>query len=66
MERITVMEAAKIMGKDPMFVRRGLIAGKLPFGIAQKGRGNRYSYYINPKQFFEYVGIENESSLISR
>lgn len=28
----------------------------LPFGTAQIISGNKYTYYINPKKFYEYIG----------
>lgn len=63
--KISVKEAAKIMGKSEQFVRVGLQRGLLPFGTAMKmGRNSTvYTYYISPKLFEEYVGeyeIEEE------
>lgn len=55
--QISVKEAAEVMGKCQQFVRVGLQRGLLPFGTAVKVR-NRYNYYISPKLFHEYVGIE--------
>lgn len=57
---ITVKEAAKIMGKSQQFVRVGLQRGLLPFGTAFK-MSNKYSYYISPKKFYEYVGYTPEN-----
>lgn len=55
---VPVNEAAKIMHKDPMFVRIGLQNGTLPFGVAfKKSKNNeQYDYYISPKLFYEYTG----------
>lgn len=58
MRKITVKEAAQILGMSEMFVRIGLQRGKLPIGTAIKLNGNRYTYYINPKQLAEYSGAE--------
>lgn len=58
MKRITVKDAARLMGVSEMFVRIGLQRGRLPIGTAMKMNGNRYTYYINPKQFEEYTGID--------
>ena len=58
MRKITVKEAAQILGTSEMFVRIGLQRGKLPIGTAIKLNGNRYTYYINPKQLAEYSGAE--------
>lgn len=55
-ERIKVKDVAKIMGKDEMFVRIGLQRGILPFGVAIK-TSSKYSYYINPVQLEEYLGM---------
>ena len=54
---LTVSEAARVMGKSNQFIRLGLQTGKLPFGVAIK-TSTKYSYYINPDQFWEYVGGE--------
>jgi seryl-tRNA synthetase len=54
---MTVKEAAKIMGKSQQFIRVGLQRNLLPFGVAFK-MSNKYSYYISPKKFYEYVGGE--------
>ena len=51
-----VTEAARIMGKDPQFVRIGLQRGLLPFGWAIKISPKRYSYFISEKLFAEFVG----------
>lgn len=60
-KRITVNEAAKIMGKAPHFIRLCLRDGTLPFGIAKKAEGSsRWNYYISPKLFYDYVGEYEE------
>lgn len=56
-KKITVLEAAKLMGCDPQFVRIGLQQGILPIGSAVKVGQKQYSYYISPKLFYEYTGI---------
>ena len=58
--KITVKEAARLMGKSEMFVRMGLRNGTFKFGIAQKmPNSSKYTYYICPKQFYEYLGINS-------
>ena len=65
---VPVMEAAKIYGKDPSWVRAGIICGWLPIGIATR-RGKqvttieemnssygRINYYISPKLLYEHTG----------
>lgn len=51
-------DAAKIMGKDVMFVRMGLRQKTLPFGHAVLTQTNpdRWSYHISRKKFVEYMG----------
>lgn len=45
------------MQKDEQFVRIALQRGLFPFGIAFKKDGNeKWSYYVNQKQFYEYTG----------
>lgn len=54
---VPIAVACKVMGKDPTYIRQGLIKGVLPFGYAFKKDGStRYSYYISPKQFYECTG----------
>lgn len=56
--RIGTRRAAQCLGKSEQFVRIGLQRGILPFGSAVPMSGKRYSYYINPSRFREYVGVE--------
>lgn len=68
MQKITVKEAAKMYGKDPAWVRAGIIAGWLPIGYATRngqrvtdlkelnGRKGRINYYISPKKLKEDIG----------
>ena len=52
---LSIHEAAEIMGKSDQFVRIGLQRGILTFGSAVK-LSTRWTYYISPSRFFEYVG----------
>ncbi len=62
-KNISVREVARIMGKHEQFVRIGLQNGTLPFGVAIKQPNKtKYSYYISPKLFFEYVGTNGLQS----
>lgn len=54
MKKLTVKQAAKIMGVSPQFIRIGLQTGRLPFGTAVK-MSSRWTYYINKKEFFAYI-----------
>lgn len=57
--RLTVKEAAVLMGVSEQFIRIGLQQSKLPFGVAVK-TSSRWSYYINTTQFLRYIGAEIE------
>lgn len=56
---VPIAVVAKIMRKDPMFVRIGLQNGKLPFGVAFKKSetSGQYDYYVSPKLLFDYTGF---------
>lgn len=64
---VPVSVAAKVYGKDPCWVRAGLITGYLPIGTAtrngqkvtdlsQQCHGSRINYYISPKLLYEHTG----------
>ena len=67
---VPVAVAARVYGKDPAWIRAGIISGWLPIGTAtRKGRviedleecNSRYgriNYYISPKKLFEETGYE--------
>lgn len=52
--KISVKEAASLMGKSIQFVRVGLQNGRFPFGSAVK-LSSRWSYHISPNLFYEYI-----------
>lgn len=52
-KKLTVPEAAAIMGVTPQFLRMGLRHGKFPFGTAVKF--SQWSYYINAERFYAYM-----------
>lgn len=56
-KKITIKEASSLMNKSQQFIRVGLQKGLLPFGTAVK-LSSRWSYYISPKLFYEYIGKE--------
>ena len=66
-KNISILEAARIMGKSPMFVRIGLRNGKLPFGTAFKTDedNTQYDYYISPKLLSEYTGYNEDENIIA-
>lgn len=57
-KNISVKEAAEHLGKSQQFVRIGLQRNLLPFGSAVK-MSSRWTYYISPVKFYEYVGQES-------
>lgn len=55
-ETLKVEEAAKLMHKNPCFVRQGLQDKRFGFGSAVFHNG-RWNYYINKRKFLEETGI---------
>lgn len=67
---VPVAIAAQIYGKDPCWIRAGLISGWLDIGFATRNgkkvteiaqmdsRKGRINYYISPKRLFEETGYE--------
>lgn len=65
---VPVSFAAKVYGKDPCWIRAGIISGWLPIGTATRNgkevvdvqemdsRKGRISYYISPKLLYEQTG----------
>ena len=70
MSGVPVAVAAKVYGKDPCWVRAGIIEGWLPIGIAtlrgkqvthledMDGKKGRINYYISPIKLKEETGFE--------
>lgn len=58
--KLSVIQAAKLMGVSPQFVRIGLQKQQLPFGHAVQMSKNRYTYHISTKKFSEYTGVTFE------
>ncbi len=61
--KISVKEAAEILGVSQQFVRIGLQRGQLPIGTAIK-MSSRWTYHISPKLLQEYVGEIKEKEVI--
>lgn len=65
---VPIAVAAKVYGRDPAWIRAGLISGWLPIGVAtRKGERvtsvndinsklGRINYYISPRLLFEHTG----------
>lgn len=54
MSRVSVKDAARIMGVSQQFIRIGLQRGILPFGCAVK-MSDRFTYHISEKLLNEYI-----------
>lgn len=63
---VPISVAAKVYGKDPNWVRTGIIFGWLPIGTAtrngqlvteQSSKKGRINYYISPKLLYEHTGF---------
>jgi hypothetical protein len=66
---VPVSVAARVYGKDPAWVRAGIIAGWLPIGTATRrgrkitdvkeidSRLGRINYYISPTKLYEHTGF---------
>ena len=61
-ETLTPIEAAKIIGKNPEYIRAGLRQGVFNFGSAvpPKKEGGNWNYNIIKSKFYEYAGIREE------
>lgn len=57
-DTLKVVDAAKLMHKNPAFVRQGLIDKRFSFGYAVFHNG-RWNFYINRQKFFEETGIQS-------
>ena len=67
---VPVRVAAKVYGRDPSWVRAGIISGWLPIGQATRNgvpvtdmkqmnsKYGRINYYISPKLRYEQTGFE--------
>lgn len=58
-KKLSVKEAATLMGKSVQFVRIGLQRGAFNFGSAVK-LSSRWSYHISPELFYEYLNGKSE------
>lgn len=75
---VPVLVAAKVYGKDPAWVRAGIVTGYLPIGTATRNgkkvtsieemdsRLGRINYYISPELLFKHTGYEWKGENIMR
>lgn len=66
---VPISVAAKVYGKDPSWIRAGIIAGWLPIGVATRdgsqvtsieqmdSRLGKINYYISPRKLYEETGF---------
>jgi len=57
--RITVKDAAQMMGVSEQFVRIGMQRGKLPIGTCVK-MSSKWTYYISKPLLEQFVGAKKE------
>ncbi len=56
-ENIPISEVARILRKDPQYVRQGIIKGYLPIGVAVKNDGSsQYDFYVSPMKLWQFTG----------
>ena len=56
--RISIREAAELMGVTQQFIRIGLQRGIFSWGYAIQLRSKRYTYFISRQKFCEAIGIK--------
>lgn len=56
---VSIANAAKRLDKSEQFIRVGLQTQRLPFGVAVKMPGGKWSYHVSPKLLNEYIGKED-------
>lgn len=53
--KMTIKEAAKLMGTSEQFIRIGLQRGAFPWGHAVQMTKKRYTYYIYREQLLKAI-----------
>ena len=61
MKRLSVDQAARMLGMNHETVRKGLRQGVFPWGYAIHTSEDRWSYFINAKKFADVEGVGNAS-----
>ena len=57
-KNVSIAEVAVAIGKSALYVRHGIVSGRLPIGHCQKSEsGKRTNFYISPKLLYEVTGI---------
>lgn len=60
--KITIKQAAKIMGVSELYVREAIAQNVLPIGCCITGKHGKRSFYISPVKFAEWTGYKAEGS----
>ena len=55
--RLTIKDAAKLMGVSEQFVRIALQRGILPWGYAVQITGKKYTYFFSKEKFTDHTGL---------
>lgn len=57
-ENVPVSVVARVMKKDPNYIRQGMVQGLLPIGTAFKKEGSsQYDYYVSPMKLWMETGF---------
>ena len=59
-QRMDVCEAARLLGINPVTVRKGLQQGVFPWGYGIHTSENKWTYFINARRFAEIEGLKGE------
>lgn len=55
--KVSVQEAAWLMGKSTLFVREAMKRGAIEIGVAQQLSPNRWNLLISPPELAKYLGV---------
>ena len=61
---VPISVVAKVMQRDPVYIREGIAQGWLPIGTCNKV-GARRNFYISPKLLWEYTGFLYKPEAVS-
>ena len=60
--KITISQAARLIGRGEIYIREAMKRELLPIGFAMEtgGETRKWSFFISPKEFADYMGITTE------
>lgn len=58
--KLTIAEAAELMGVSQQFIRVGLQKRIFPWGYAVQISAKRYTYFISKQKFYEALGLKDD------